>query len=663
MGKILGIDLGTTNSAMAVVEGGEPKVLENAEGSRTTPSIVAINKSSERLVGQLAKRQAVTNPENTLFSIKRLIGRRWEDEEVQKDVKLMPFKIVQAGEGVKILMNDKEHTPQEISAMILQKLKADAEAKLGEKITEAVITVPAYFNDAQRRATKDAGEIAGLDVKQIINEPTAAALAYGFEKKKGQQIAVYDLGGGTFDVSILDISQDTVEVKSTNGDTHLGGDDFDQTLINWIIDEFKKDQGIDLSNDSLALQRIKEAAEKAKIELSTAQETEINQPFITTDDSGPKHLVMKMTRAKLEELVGDLVQKTLEPCKAALADAKMEAKDIEEIILVGGMTRMPLVQKIVEEFFGKKPNVSVNPDEVVAVGAAVQAGVLQGDVKDVLLLDVTPLTLGLETLGSVSTPLIERNTTIPSSKSQIFSTAADNQPSVEIHVLQGERPMATDNKTLGRFILDGIPPASRGVPQIEVTFDLDANGILNVSAKDKGSGKEQKITITASSGLSKEEVEKMKQDAESHAEEDKIKKELSEARNMADTLIFSTEKALRDAGDKVKEEEKKEIEEKSKELAKIKDGDDVAAIKAKTQELSQAAQKIGQAMYQQEQAQAQGEDKGDQAKTSEDPGQADSTSTDSAPEEVVEAEVEEVKGDPEADSGEENKEDNKQDKQ
>jgi molecular chaperone DnaK len=640
---------------MAVVEGGEPKVLENAEGSRTTPSIVAINKSSERLVGQLAKRQAVTNPENTLFSIKRLIGRRWEDEEVQKDVKLMPFKIVQAGEGVKILMNDKEHTPQEISAMILQKLKADAEAKLGEKITEAVITVPAYFNDAQRRATKDAGEIAGLDVKQIINEPTAAALAYGFEKKKGQQIAVYDLGGGTFDVSILDISQDTVEVKSTNGDTHLGGDDFDQTLINWIIDEFKKDQGIDLSNDSLALQRIKEAAEKAKIELSTAQETEINQPFITTDDSGPKHLVMKMTRAKLEELVGDLVQKTLEPCKAALADAKMEAKDIEEIILVGGMTRMPLVQKIVEEFFGKKPNVSVNPDEVVAVGAAVQAGVLQGDVKDVLLLDVTPLTLGLETLGSVSTPLIERNTTIPSSKSQIFSTAADNQPSVEIHVLQGERPMATDNKTLGRFILDGIPPASRGVPQIEVTFDLDA--ILNVSAKDKGSGKEQKITITASSGLSKEEVEKMKQDAESHAEEDKIKKELSEARNMADTLIFSTEKALRDAGDKVKEEEKKEIEEKSKELAKIKDGDDVAAIKAKTQELSQAAQKIGQAMYQQEQAQAQGEDKGDQAKTSEDPGQADSTSTDSAPEEVVEAEVEEVKGDPEADSGEENKED------
>ncbi len=633
MSKILGIDLGTTNSAMAIVEGGEPKVLENAEGSRTTPSMVAINKSGERLVGQLAKRQGVTNPENTLFSIKRLVGRRWNDEEIQKDVKLMPYKIVQGGEGVKVLMNGKEHTPQEISAMILQKLKADAEAKTGEKITEAVITVPAYFNDSQRQATIDAGKIAGLDVKQIINEPTAAALAYGFDKKKGQQIAVYDLGGGTFDVSILDISENTVEVKSTNGDTHLGGDDFDQVLIEWIISEFKKDQGIDLGNDTLALQRVKESAEKAKIELSTAQETEINQPFITTDASGPKHLVMKLTRSKLEELIGDLVQKTLEPCKAALKDAKLETKDIEEVILVGGMTRMPLVQKVVAEFFGKKPNVTVNPDEVVAIGAAVQAGVLQGDVKDVLLLDVTPLTLGIETLGSVSTPLIERNTTIPSSKSQVFSTAADNQPSVEIHVLQGERPMASDNKSLGRFILDGIPPAPRGMPQIEVTFDIDSNGILNVSAKDKGTGKEQKITITASSGLSKEEIEKMKQDAESHADEDKKKKDLIEVRNMAESLVFSTEKALKDAGDKVPEAEKKEIEEKLEEVKKIKDSDDIEAIKKRTEELSTAAQKIGEAMYKDQQS-ASAEATADKAEGEEGPSSKDE-------EKVEEGEVEE----------------------
>ena len=604
MSKILGIDLGTTNSAMAVVEGGSPEIVENKEGARTTPSMVAISKSGETLVGLLAKRQAVTNPENTLFSIKRLIGRAFEDEEVQRDLKLLPYKIQKSNGGVKVKMGEKEYTPQEISAMILGKLKADAEEKLGEKIEEAVITVPAYFDDSQRKATKEAGEIAGLKVRRIINEPTAAALAYGFGKSakngsagKDEKIVVYDLGGGTFDVSILEVGDDTVEVKSTNGDTHLGGDDFDQIIINWIIDEFKKQEGLDLGKDPLALQRIKEAAEKAKIELSTAMETEINQPFITTDANGPKHLVMKLTRAKMEDLVGDLIEKTLKPTKKALEDAKLSVKDINEVIMVGGMTRMPKVVKTVEEFFGKKPNLSVNPDEVVALGAAIQGGVLQGDVKDVLLLDVTPLTLGIETMGGVRTSLIERNTTIPATKSQIFSTAADNQPSVEIHVLQGEREMATDNKTLGRFILDGIPPAPRGIPQIEVSFDIDANGILSVKAKDKATGKEQSIRIEASAGLSKEEIEKMKKDAEMHAEEDKKKKEIVETKNIADTLIFTTEKALRDAGEKITAEEKKPVEEAIEKLKKIKEGDNIDEIKKATEELSLSAQKIGEKLY------------------------------------------------------------------
>lgn len=597
MGKILGIDLGTTNSAMAIISGGKPEIIENKEGNRTTPSMVAISKTGERLVGLLAKRQAVTNPGNTLFSIKRLIGRSFEDPAVQRDLGILPYKIIKADGGVKVTMGDKDYTPREISAMILQKLKADAEEKLGEKIEEAVITVPAYFDDSQRKATKEAGEIAGFKVRRVINEPTAAALAYGFDKKKDEKIAVYDLGGGTFDISILEVGDDTVEVKSTNGDTHLGGDDFDQKIITWILSEFKKQEGLDLSNDPLALQRIKEAAEKAKIELSTSMETEINQPFITSDATGPKHLVMTMSRSKLEELVGELVERTLEPVKKALADAKLSVSDINEVVMVGGMTRMPLVLSAVEKYFGKKPNITVNPDEVVALGAAIQGGVLEGSVKDVLLLDVTPLTLGIETMGGVRTPLINRNTTVPTAKSQIFSTAADNQPSVEIHVLQGEREMASDNKTLGRFMLDGIPPAPRGLPQVEVTFDIDANGILHVTAKDKATGKEQSIKIEASSGVSKEEIERMTKDAEMHAEEDKRKKELVEARNMADTLSYTTEKAMKDAGNKLTDEERKPVLEALEALKNVKNGDNLEEIKAKTEALSTSAQAIGEKLY------------------------------------------------------------------
>jgi len=600
MGKIIGIDLGTTNSAMAVMEGGESTIIANSEGGRTTPSIVAVNKNGERLVGQTAKRQAVINPDNTIFSVKRLIGRTIDDPEIKRDIDLMPYQIVKADGHVKVKMSDKDYTPEEVSAMILGKLKADAEKFLGQPVTEAVITVPAYFNDAQRQATKDAGKIAGLEVKRIINEPTAAALAYGLDKKKEEKVVVYDLGGGTFDVSVLELGDGVFEVKSTNGDTHLGGDDFDLVIIDYLIDEFKKDQGIDLKADKAAMQRLKEAAEKAKIELSTTNETSVNIPFITADAEGPKHLDMTLGRADFEKLVLELVEKTLKPCEAALKDAKVKKEDINEVILVGGMTRMPLVQKKVEEFFGKKPLQGVNPDEVVATGAAIQGGVLGGDVKDVLLLDVTPLSLGIETLGGVSTKLIDRNTTVPTSKSQTFSTAADNQTSVEINVLQGEREMANDNKSLGRFILDGIPPSPRGVPQIEVSFNIDANGIVNVSAKDKATGKEQKITITGGGSLSEEEIKKMQEDAEKNADEDKKKKELVEARNQADTLIYTAEKTLSDAGDKVKEDDKKPITEAISALKEKKESEDVDELKKLTEDLNTKLMKVGEQMYKEE---------------------------------------------------------------
>jgi len=598
MAKVIGIDLGTTFSAVAVMEAGEPTVIPNAEGGRITPSVVAISKSGERLVGQVAKRQAVTNSDNTIFSIKRLMGRKFDEPTVEYDRKLLPFKITRAANGdAWVRMGNKEYSPSEVSAMILQKLKTDAEAYLGEKITEAVITVPAYFNDSQRQATKDAGKIAGLEVLRIINEPTAASLAYGLDKKKDETIAVYDLGGGTFDISILELGEGTFQVKSTNGDTHLGGDDFDQRVMDWLCDEFKRDQGIDLRQDKMALQRLKEAAEKAKCELSTMQQTEVNLPFITADASGPKHLNITLTRAKLEQLVMDLVEKSLGPCKQALADAEKTSAQIDEVILVGGQTRMPLVQEKVKQFFAKEPHKGVNPDEVVAIGAAIQAGVLKGEVKDVLLLDVTPLTLGIETLGAVATPLIPRNTTIPTSKSQIFSTAADNQPSVEIHVLQGERPMAADNRTLGRFMLDGILPAPRGVPQIEVSFDIDANGILSVKAHDKGTGREQKITITASSGLSKEEVEKMQREAEMYAAEDAKRREDIEARNMADNLAYTAEKTLREQKDKIPSDLNQEVEGKIAAVRSALQGTDIESIRRATQELSEVVQKIGAAVY------------------------------------------------------------------